>query len=102
MNAIFRPQFWWDIEEGVSYLTREASDITAKRWHTAVQKTAKDIVAQPTLGRIRHDLPWEGMRTLRVQKFGRYLIFYRWDGETVEFLRVKHGMMNLPGLFTLG
>ena len=28
-----------------------------------------------------------------------YLLFYRWHEDTIEVLRIKHGMMDLPQLF---
>jgi len=28
-----------------------------------------------------------------------YLLFYSWHGDTIEILRIKHGMMDLPQLF---
>ncbi len=31
--------------------------------------------------------------------YPRYLLFYRWQGDTIEILRIKHGMMDLPRLF---
>jgi plasmid stabilization system protein ParE len=31
--------------------------------------------------------------------FPNWLIFYRIEEDQIEFLRVKHGMMHLPGLF---
>ena len=34
-----------------------------------------------------------------MRRYPRYLLFYRWHGETIEILRIKHGMMDLPQLF---
>jgi plasmid stabilization system protein ParE len=34
-----------------------------------------------------------------VRRYPRYLLFYRWDADTIEVLRIKHGMMDLPRLF---
>ena len=99
MSRVFRPQFWIDLEEGVAYLARRSSDATARRWHSAVMETVQVLARQPGLGRPRHDLRPAGFRSFRVRRFPRYLIFYLPSEDTVEFLRVKHGMMNLPGLF---
>jgi plasmid stabilization system protein ParE len=81
-------------------LKERASVDIATRWHAAVLQTCKLLERQPDVGRPRHDLPWEGLRTLRVKHFNRYLIFYRWEGDRVDIIRVKHGMMSLPELFT--
>jgi len=53
----------------------------------------------PELGRARPDLPIPGIRTLFVKGFPNWLVFYRIEGGKIELLRVKHGMMHLPGLF---
>jgi hypothetical protein len=34
-----------------------------------------------------------------VKGFPNWLVFYRIEGGKIELLRVKHGMMHLPGLF---
>lgn len=36
---------------------------------------------------------------LRASRHGRYLIFFRFDGELVEVLRVVHGARDLGALF---
>jgi plasmid stabilization system protein ParE len=33
------------------------------------------------------------------RSYSRYLLFYTWHGDTIEILRIKHGMMDLPRLF---
>ncbi len=99
MKAVFRPQFWIDLEEGVAYLAVEASPQVAARWHAGVFKTVRLIEQQPKIGRERTDLQPEGLRSFRVADFPSYLVFYRLQSESLEILRVKHGMMNLPALF---
>jgi plasmid stabilization system protein ParE len=37
-----------------------------------------------------------------LKEFPRYLVFYRLEQDTIELLRIKHGMMHLPGLFEAG
>lgn len=36
---------------------------------------------------------------LRAARHGRYLIFFRFDGQIVEVLRVLHGARDLAGIF---
>jgi len=64
--------------------------------------TVKRVENQPDLGRLRRDLTPADIRSLILRRFPRYLLFYLWRGDTVEVLRVKHGMMNLPALFKSG
>ena len=99
MKILFRPQFWFDLEEGVAYLAENASSDIASSWHDEVMATVKKIECQPDLGRIRLDLRPDGIRSLVLRRYPRYLLFYRLDGNTIEVLRIKHGMMNLPPLF---
>lgn len=99
MKVIFRPQFWRDLEEGVAYLADKASPNIAQRWHEEVMETVGRVKGQPGVGRVRHDLTPPGIRSLILHRYPRYLLFYRWDADVVEILRVKHGRMHLPALF---
>lgn len=75
------------------------STATARRWHSAVLDTVQLLTRQPGFGHPRRDLKPAGLRSFRIRRFSRYLVFYIQSEDTVEFLRVKHGMMNLPALF---
>ena len=99
MNSIFRPQFWIDLEEGVAYLAKEASPEVARSWHAEVMATVRRVEELPDLGRPRRDLQPPGVRSLVLRRYPRYLLFYRWTENTLEILRIKHGMMDLPALF---
>ena len=100
MKTIFRPQFWIDLEEGVTYLAREASPEVALRWHAEVMATVRKVGELPDLGRLRRDLKPSNIRSLVLRRYPRYLLFYCWSDDTVEILRIKHGMMDLPQLFS--
>ena len=100
MNLVYRPQFWLDLEAGVAYLAQEASPEIASRWHQEILATVKRVENQPDLGRLRRDLTPSGIRSIIVSHYRRYLLFYSWHGDTIEILRIKHGMMDLPRLFS--
>ena len=99
MKTVYRPQFWRDLEEGVAYLAGNASSEVATRWHEEVLASVGRVERLPELGRLRQDLNPPGIRSLVLRRFPRYLLFYRLDADTIEILRVKHGMMDLPQLF---
>jgi plasmid stabilization system protein ParE len=99
VNVVYRPQFWLDLEAGVAYLAERALPEVASRWHEEVLGTVRRIENQPDLGRLRRDLTPPGIRSLIVRHYPRYLLFYGWHEETIEILRIKHGMMDLPQLF---
>ena len=99
MNVIYRPQFWLDLEAGVAYLAKEVSPGVATGWHAEVMATVRRVENQPDLGRLRRDLTPQDVRSLIVRRYPRYLLFYRSHEDTIELLRIKHGMMDLPQLF---
>ncbi len=99
MNLIIRPQFWSDLEAGVAYLAEKASPEIAGQWHDEIIAAVKRVECRPDLGRPRHDLVPAGIRSLIIHRYHRYLLFYRWHDDTVEVLRIKQGMMDLPKLF---
>jgi plasmid stabilization system protein ParE len=102
MKVTRRPLFISDIEECADYLVSEAGEGVARRWRESLQQTIALIAKFPEAGRLRHDLPFPGIRTFFLREFPRYLVLYRISERTVELLRVRHGMMHLPGLFEVG
>jgi len=102
MKVVKRPAFLLDVADGADYLTTEAGEAVARRWKDSLDKTIALITRFPEIGRLRQDLPFPGIRTFFLKDFPRYLIFYRREEGTIDLLRVKHGMMHLPGLFETG
>lgn len=39
------------------------------------------------------------MRSLVLRDFDKYIVFYPVEMQRVDFVRIKHGMMDLPALF---
>ena len=99
MKILRRPRFLADLEDTADYLLSEAGDEVVARWRHALKSTIRLIRRSPQIGRLRHDLPIEGVRSFYVKGFPNWLVFYRSGKGQIEFLRVKHGMMHLPGLF---
>jgi plasmid stabilization system protein ParE len=100
VKLVFRPRFVADVEECVDYLATEAGEGVAVAWYQALKKALEQIQRTPEIGRVRHDLPLEGIRTLNLRKYPNYLVFYRLEKNAIELLRVRHGMMHLPELFS--
>lgn len=99
MNLNYRPQFLADVQDGAEYLTEEAGEAVAAKWLEELKARLSLIAQFPEVGRVRRDLPQANIRTLNLRKFPKFLVFYRLEKDSVELLRVKHGMMHLPGLF---
>lgn len=99
MKLLATPQFIADVEDCADYLHSEASETVAEGWRRALKQTVRLIAEVPEIGRVRQDLPQPGIRTLYLRKYPAYLIFYRIESKRIELLRIRHGMMHLPGLF---
>ena len=104
MRTLYRPQFYLDYENVLSYLAGAASAETALRWEKALMDTLALLARHPALGRRRLDLAPDGLRSLPLNEFGKYLVFYRWEEaeDVLEVFGVIHGSMNLPGIFGAG
>src|SRR5436305_13639062 len=98
MELITRPQFYRDIVEEVEYLARKADAETAERWHAALDQTIQQLLRHPEIGRQRTDLQPAGIRSRRVNRFRRWLIFYAIRENALVLLRVRYGMTDLPAL----
>jgi len=104
MRTVYRPQFYLDYENVLTYLASAASAETALRWEKALMDTLALLADHPGLGRRRSDLTPEGLRSLPLNEFSKYLLFYRWDQteDVLEVFGVIHGAMNLPAIFGTG
>ena len=90
-----RPQFLLDLAEELTWLNERAGPEVAERWYQAVLATIEDLKRHPHLGRERSDLRPKGIRSWRVKRFPRWLIFYTLREQGLALLRVRYGTMNL-------
>jgi len=100
VKLVYRPLFLTDVTECADYLASETGEAVAAAWYESLKKTVQQIRKTPQIGRLRRDLPVSGIRTLNLRKYPNYLVFYRLVKGSIELLRVRHGMMNLPELFS--
>jgi plasmid stabilization system protein ParE len=100
VKLVYRPRYLSDVTECADHLATEAGETVAVTWYAASKKTLDHIQRVPEIGRIRHDLPMPGIRTLNLRKYPNYLVFYRLETDVIELLRVRHGMMNLTEMFS--
>jgi len=99
MKGVFkRPQFLQDLAEELGWLNEKAGAAIAERWYQALLDTIDDLSRHPHLGRERLDLKPAGIRSWRVKRFPRWLIFYMVSNGDLILLRVRYGTMNLPGI----
>jgi plasmid stabilization system protein ParE len=102
MTVVRRPIFLLDVADCADYLFTEGGEDVARRWKQSLDKTIALLTRFPEIGRVRHDLPFPGIRTLFLKEFPRYLNFCRLEKGRLDLLRVRHGMMHLPDLFETG
>lgn len=98
MQLVARPRFYLDVAEEVEYLATKAGAETALRWRQGVDDTIANLLLHPHLGRPRPDLQPPGLRSWRVEKFRRWLLFYAVREDALVLHRVRYGMMDLPSL----
>ena len=98
MILLKRPAFFRDLDH---YSSRIAVDNpgAARRFVVAAEATCEQLRKHPEIGHQENFRKLRGIRSWRVDGFGSYLVFYRFDGTTVEVLRLLHGALDLPGLF---
>ena len=77
MKVLKRPVFLLDVADCADYLFTEAGEDVARRWKESLDGTIALIAKYPEIGRLRHDLPFPGVRTFFIREFPRYLVFYR-------------------------
>lgn len=91
-----RPEFDRDVERYWIEIAAHNPD-AADRFLEAVRATQRALQHHPALGRLRR---WsnprlEGVRSWRVHGFRRWLVFYRETRNTLDCVRLLHGMMDL-------
>ncbi|HUB28011.1 MAG TPA: type II toxin-antitoxin system RelE/ParE family toxin [Tepidisphaeraceae bacterium] len=88
-----------DVDAAALFIARDSVD-AAIRFHDAVDITCEQIQEFPTRSP-RYELPepqFSELRRRAVQGFRNYLIFYRFDGDAVDVIRVLHGARDIPAI----
>ncbi len=94
------PQAEADVVAIACYIAENNRD-AGERFVDAAYATFRFLTTQPELGRPRRftSSALTGLRSWRVARFTRYLIFYRCRDGVVEILRVIHGARDLDAFF---
>ena len=98
MRVLKRPRFLLDLAEELTMLNERAGADVAEAWYAALKETIHQLQRHPYLGRERKDLRELGIRSWRVSKFPRWLIFYEVTESNLVFYRVRQGTMDLTVL----
>ena len=98
MQTLKRPRFLSDLAWELNWLKNKAGAEVAERWYQELTATIEELKQHPHLGRKRPDLKPEGVRSWRIKRFPRWLIFYMAEDENLILLRVRYGMMDISQL----
>ncbi|HWF19371.1 MAG TPA: type II toxin-antitoxin system RelE/ParE family toxin [Verrucomicrobiae bacterium] len=97
MRRVYKcPQFLLDLAEELTWLNEKAGAEVANAWYQSLKETIRPLEKHPRLGRPRKDLSPTGIRSWRLARFPRWLLFYGIDEkEHLVLHRVRQGSMNL-------
>ncbi len=88
-----------DLEDHVTYISQTDRD-RAFRFFDTARQTFTALAQMPGMGRVYEsdDDDMVDLRKWAVKGFKQYLIFYRYDDETIEILRVLNAARDLGPL----
>ena len=100
-NSIFKsPQAYSDLIDIASYIAQDSIE-ASDRFLNAAQATFEKLASSPQIGAIcpfRHPLAM-GIRVWPIQRFKRYLVFYRPESNGINVIRVLHGARDWQSIF---
>ncbi len=98
--SIFKSDhFEADVLHQVAWYAREADEAVAIRFFEATDSTLLKLARHPGLGRSRRflDPRLQGLHSFRITPpFDRFLVFYRFDTQSLTVWRLLHGTRDLP------
>jgi toxin ParE1/3/4 len=88
-----------DVDDAAEYIAADAPS-AGERFLAAVDATFSGLVRMPELGRLREYAAARlaRVRSLPVQRFENWLIFYRPLPDGIEILRVLHGARDVEAI----
>jgi plasmid stabilization system protein ParE len=95
MRILRRPRFLLDLAEELTWLNDRAGADVADAWYLSLKETLRQLQQHPHLGRPRKDLRAPGIRTWRLSRFPRWLVFYEVTQKHLILYRVRQGSMDL-------
>jgi plasmid stabilization system protein ParE len=98
MRVLRRPRFLLDLAEELTMLNERAGAHVAEAWYASLKETIHQLQLHPYLGRERKDLLVPGIRSWRLSRFPRWLIFYEVTETSLILYRIRQGTMDLAVL----
>lgn len=90
------PRATEDITEIATYLAR-SSPRASERFLVEVEEFLAALVQAPGVGSLwrTRSKRFAGVRVVTLSHFKKYVVFYRFDSDKLEVLRIVHGARNL-------
>lgn len=99
LRVVQTPESLADIGLQADYYARQENLVLAQRFTEAVKTTVRLLAVAPWIGKetdYAHP-KLAGIRLFLVRKpFDQHLIFYRVCGNTLDIVRIVHGLRDLP------
>jgi toxin ParE1/3/4 len=99
LRVLQTPESLADVALQADYYARKEGVALAQRFTDAIKITVRLLAGHPWIGKeTDYTHPkLAGIRLFLVRKpFDRHLIFYRVCGDTLDVVRIVHGMRDLP------
>lgn len=92
-----------ELYDQAEYLSIDNEDLS-RRFLAAADATFADLFVTPGLGRVREfrAARLRGLRSWRIRGFENWLVFYRVTEETIEVVRVLHGVRDVDATLDKG
>jgi len=98
VKPVFSSVFEADFSDIVAYFASDVTPELSIRFEKSVMATFERIMDRPEIGRRRTDLAHPEIRSLTINGFENYIVFYRLRKNEVFFARLLHGARDLPSL----
>ena len=100
MKVTFSSVFESDFAGIVTHFAGTVSPELSLKFERQTIQAVELIAKTPEIGRRRNELKPGNIRSFRVARFASYLIFYQVRANDVLFVRLLHGAMDFPALFS--
>ena len=99
-HVVFRREAQEDVDIIARYIAGDNQD-AAERFFIALDGLCELLMGTPEIGsaRIFQSPRLHSVRTIPLNKFEKYLVFYRLRGDDIEIIRVIHGARDYPSFF---
>jgi plasmid stabilization system protein ParE len=100
MRITLSSVFESDFAEIITHFAVAVSPELSLKFETRTIEAVELIAKTPEIMRRRKELKQGNIRSFCGAGFGSYLIFYQARANDVLFIRVLHGAMDLPAMFS--